>query len=200
MGRDACSFASTADGLCAFCSRASCRQSKTGQQRPAALSELQTAAHLGVATPREQAAALGPNHTPETQPLARSTSHRSGNSARAADAAAHAPFSPARNSSGTLSQPPAEATRWQVLKAAAAVAPQWFVAQLCFNYALSMTSVTSNTILSSPASLFTFFLSVLLLGETFTVSKLVAVVLTVLGAHFAASSHSVAGIECHCLG
>jgi multidrug transporter EmrE-like cation transporter len=71
--------------------------------------------------------------------------------------------------------------RWTVFQAAAAVAPLWFLAQLCFNLALSMTSVTSNTILSSPSSLFTFFLSVLFLGERFTIAKLVAVALTVVG-------------------
>ena len=81
--------------------------------------------------------------------------------------------------SSNLLQP---APRWTVLKAAAAVAPLWFLAQLCFNVSLKMTSVTSNTILSSPASLFTFFMSVLVLGEKFSVAKLVAVLLTVAGA------------------
>lgn len=71
---------------------------------------------------------------------------------------------------------------WSIVKAASAVAPVWFMAQLCFNTALHLTSVTSNTILSSPSSLFTYFLSVLVLHEKFTYSKLGAVLLTVVGA------------------
>eukprot|EP00892_Ulva_mutabilis_P006361 jgi/Ulvmu1/4097/UM019_0076.1 len=70
---------------------------------------------------------------------------------------------------------------WTIMKAASAVAPVWFMAQLCFNTSLHMTSVTSNTILSSPSSLFTYFLSILVLHEKFTYSKLGGVLLTVAG-------------------
>lgn len=83
---------------------------------------------------------------------------------------------------GGLSQEAQSASRWPIIKAAAAVAPLWFLAQLCFNASLLLTSVTSNTILSSASSLFTFFLSVVLLGESFALTKLVAVLLTVIGA------------------
>lgn len=71
---------------------------------------------------------------------------------------------------------------WSIVKAAGAVGPVWFMAQLCFNVSLHMTSVTSNTILSSPSSLFTYFLSILVLQEKFTYNKLGGVVLTVAGA------------------
>lgn len=71
---------------------------------------------------------------------------------------------------------------WTIIKAAAAVAPVWFMAQLCFNVSLHMTSVTSNTILSSPSSLFTYFMSILVLHEKFTYNKLAGILLTVAGA------------------
>lgn len=70
---------------------------------------------------------------------------------------------------------------WTIVKAAGAVAPAWFLAQLCFNTSLHMTSVTSNTILSSPSSLFTYFMSVLVLQEKFTYNKLAGVMVTVVG-------------------
>jgi solute carrier family 35 protein F5 len=60
----------------------------------------------------------------------------------------------------------------QLFRAACVVAPLWFLAQLTFNYSLKLTTVTSNTILSSASSLFTFFFSVAFLSEKFTVFKL----------------------------
>jgi multidrug transporter EmrE-like cation transporter len=72
-------------------------------------------------------------------------------------------------------------SQWAIIRAAAAVAPLWFLAQLCFNASLLLTSVSSNTILSSSSSLFTFCMSVMFLGETFNRNKLMAVLLTVLG-------------------
>lgn len=71
---------------------------------------------------------------------------------------------------------------WVIIRAASAVAPFWFLAQLCFNTALHLTSVTSNTILSSPSSLFTYMLSIAVLREKFTYCKLTGVLLTVIGA------------------
>jgi solute carrier family 35 protein F5 len=44
-------------------------------------------------------------------------------------------------------------------KAACAIAPRYFLAQLCFNYSLLYTSVTNNSILSTSSSVFTFALS-----------------------------------------
>ncbi len=78
------------------------------------------------------------------------------------------------------------AVSWQqqrvaLKNSAAQVAPLWFSAQWSFNASLSMTSVTSNTILASLASLFAFFGSVLCLAEQFTAVKLVFIALAVAG-------------------
>ena len=52
--------------------------------------------------------------------------------------------------------------------AAFIISPLWFAAQLCFNYSLLYTSVTSNSILSTSSSVFTFGLSVYFVGERYT--------------------------------
>jgi solute carrier family 35 protein F5 len=67
------------------------------------------------------------------------------------------------------------------LRLAALFCPFWFAANLQFNISLSMTSVSSNTILSSTSGLFTFGLSLLFLGERFRFSKLLAVALSLGG-------------------
>ncbi|WIA11011.1 hypothetical protein OEZ85_011165 [Tetradesmus obliquus] len=51
----------------------------------------------------------------------------------------------------------------------------WFIAQYLFNLSLSMTSVTSNTILSSSSSLFTFALSMVVLKEPWSCAKLLSI-------------------------
>jgi solute carrier family 35 protein F5 len=51
----------------------------------------------------------------------------------------------------------------------------WFVAQFLFNQSLKLTSVTSNTILSSTSSLFTFALSMIFLREPYSVAKLLSI-------------------------
>lgn len=61
------------------------------------------------------------------------------------------------------------------------VAPLWFGAQLAFNFSLSMTNVTSNTILSSTSGLFTYGLSCLLLGEAYTLLKLLSILVCITG-------------------
>ena len=61
------------------------------------------------------------------------------------------------------------------------VAPLWFAAQFTFNVSLSETTVTSNTILASTSSLFTYALSCILLLETFVVSKLLFIALAMGG-------------------
>ncbi|CAN6173306.1 unnamed protein product [Urochloa humidicola] len=68
-------------------------------------------------------------------------------------------------------------TRARVAKVSMIVCPFWFVAQLTFNLSLKYTTVTSNTILSSTSSLFTFLVALVFLGETFTWLKLVSVLL-----------------------
>ena len=64
----------------------------------------------------------------------------------------------------------------QLFKAACVVAPLWFFAQLTFNTSLELTSVTSNTILSSASALFTFLFAVVFLSERFTLIKLASIV------------------------
>lgn len=51
----------------------------------------------------------------------------------------------------------------------------WFAAQFLFNQSLQLTSVTSNTILSSTSSLFTFALSMVFLKEPYSVAKLASI-------------------------
>ncbi|CAA6662572.1 unnamed protein product [Spirodela intermedia] len=74
---------------------------------------------------------------------------------------------------------PAEG-RWnrtRVARVSLLICPFWFGAQLCFNLSLKYTTVTSNTILSSSSSLFTFLVSLVFLGEAFTWVKLAGVLL-----------------------
>jgi hypothetical protein len=59
----------------------------------------------------------------------------------------------------------------------------WFIAQYLFNLSLSMTSVTSNTILSSSSSLFTFALSMVVLKEPYSCAKLLSIAACIGGEH-----------------
>lgn len=68
-------------------------------------------------------------------------------------------------------------TRTRLAKVSLLVCPFWFLAQLSFNLSLKYTTVTSNTILSSASSLFTFLVSLAFLGEKFTWIKLFSVLL-----------------------
>lgn len=61
------------------------------------------------------------------------------------------------------------------------MAPIWFSAQWTFNLSLSRTTVSSNTILSATASLFTYGLALLILNDTFTWLKLASVLTCILG-------------------
>ncbi|KAF9604821.1 hypothetical protein IFM89_010362 [Coptis chinensis] len=56
-------------------------------------------------------------------------------------------------------------TRTRTAKVSLLICPFWFLAQLTFNLSLKYTTVTSNTILSTASSLFTFFLALIFLGE-----------------------------------
>ncbi|PIN18887.1 putative membrane protein [Handroanthus impetiginosus] len=70
--------------------------------------------------------------------------------------------------------------RWthrRVAKVSLLICPIWFLAQLTFNLSLKYTTVTSNTILSSSSSLFTFLVALVFLGEKFTWLKLTSVLL-----------------------
>ena len=66
-------------------------------------------------------------------------------------------------------------------RAALIVCPLWFVAQLSYNASLGLTSVTSNTILSSTSCIFTFALSAALGRERFTVPKFLCVLVVMAG-------------------
>ncbi|KAI7749366.1 hypothetical protein M8C21_000716 [Ambrosia artemisiifolia] len=68
-------------------------------------------------------------------------------------------------------------TRTRLAKVSLLICPFWFLAQLSFNLSLKYTTVTSNTILSSSSSLFTFLVSLFFLGEKFTWIKLLSVLL-----------------------
>ncbi|PKA66521.1 hypothetical protein AXF42_Ash003175 [Apostasia shenzhenica] len=68
-------------------------------------------------------------------------------------------------------------TRRRVAKISLFICPFWFLGQLTFNLSLKYTTVTSNTILSSASSLFTFLVSLTFLGEKFTWIKLISVLL-----------------------
>ncbi|XP_031278344.1 thiamine-repressible mitochondrial transport protein THI74 isoform X2 [Pistacia vera] len=72
-------------------------------------------------------------------------------------------------------------TRTRVAKVSLLICPFWFLAQLTFNLSLKYTTVTSNTILSSASSLFTFLFSLAFLGEKFTWVKLISVLLCMAG-------------------
>ncbi|XP_010547058.1 PREDICTED: thiamine-repressible mitochondrial transport protein THI74 [Tarenaya hassleriana] len=72
-------------------------------------------------------------------------------------------------------------TRARVAKVSLLICPFWFLAQLTFNISLKYTTLTSNTILSSASSLFTFLVSLVFLGEKFTWLKLFSVLLCMSG-------------------
>lgn len=72
-------------------------------------------------------------------------------------------------------------TRRRMAKVSLHICPFWFLAQLTFNLSLKYTTVTSNTILSSSSSLFTFLVSLAFLGERFTCVKLASVLLCMAG-------------------
>ena len=75
----------------------------------------------------------------------------------------------------------AHATVRETAWAAFMISPLWFAAQLCFNYSLLYTSVTSNSILSTSSSVFTFGLSVYFVGERYNAERLCAIAAYVLG-------------------
>ncbi|GLJ40431.1 hypothetical protein SUGI_0832850 [Cryptomeria japonica] len=72
-------------------------------------------------------------------------------------------------------------TRTETAKISLLICPFWFLAQLTFNLSLKYTTVTSNTILSSTSSLFTFLVSLAILDEKFTWVKLSSVLLCMVG-------------------
>ncbi|CAA7390644.1 unnamed protein product [Spirodela intermedia] len=86
-------------------------------------------------------------------------------------------------------------TRTRVAKVSLLICPFWFFAQLTFNLSLKYTTVTSNTILSSASSLFTFLVSLAFLGETFTWLKLLSVLLCMAGTVIVSLGDSEMGLS-----
>ncbi|KAI4354404.1 hypothetical protein L6164_003268 [Bauhinia variegata] len=86
-------------------------------------------------------------------------------------------------------------TRSRVAKISLLICPFWFFAQLTFNLSLKYTTVTSNTILSSASSLFTFLVSLVFLGEKFTWLKLLSVFLCMAGTIIVSLGDSHSGLS-----
>ncbi|CAN0897898.1 Solute carrier family 35 member F5 [Linum grandiflorum] len=86
-------------------------------------------------------------------------------------------------------------TRRKVAKVSLLICPFWFLAQLTFNLSLKYTTVTSNTILSSSSSLFTFLVSLAFLGERFTWVKFVSVLLCMAGTVIVSLGDSESGLS-----
>jgi solute carrier family 35 protein F5 len=70
----------------------------------------------------------------------------------------------------------------QTLYACLSVMPIWFVANWSYNMSLEYTSVTSNTVISNTSSLFTFFFSILILGERWSWRKFGCLMVCFIGA------------------
>lgn len=86
-------------------------------------------------------------------------------------------------------------TRSQVAKVSLLICPFWFFAQLTFNLSLKYTTVTSNTVLSSTSSLFTFLVSLAFLGENFTWIKLISVLLCMGGTVIVSLADTESGVN-----
>ncbi|KAI3449884.1 hypothetical protein Pfo_006549 [Paulownia fortunei] len=86
-------------------------------------------------------------------------------------------------------------TRRRVAKVSLLICPIWFLAQLTFNLSLKYTTVTSNTILSSSSSLFTFLVALVFLGEKFTWLKLTSVLLCMGGTIIVSLGDSGTGLS-----
>ncbi|XP_054783043.1 thiamine-repressible mitochondrial transport protein THI74 [Prosopis cineraria] len=86
-------------------------------------------------------------------------------------------------------------TRYRMAKVSLLICPFWFLAQLTFNLSLKYTTVTSNTILSSASSLFTFLVSLAFLDEKFTWIKLFSVLLCMGGTIIVSLGDSQSGLS-----
>lgn len=86
-------------------------------------------------------------------------------------------------------------TRMRMAKVSLLICPFWFLAQLTFNLSLKYTTVTSNTILSSASSLFTFLVALVFLGEKFTWVKLMSVLLCMGGTIIVSLGDSQVGLN-----
>ncbi|KAI3915621.1 hypothetical protein MKX01_015446 [Papaver californicum] len=86
-------------------------------------------------------------------------------------------------------------TRYRMARVSLLICPFWFLAQLTFNLSLKYTTVTSNTVLSSASSLFTFLVALLFLGEKFTWVKLISVLLCMTGTIIVSLGDSQSGLS-----
>lgn len=86
-------------------------------------------------------------------------------------------------------------TRSRMAKVSLLICPFWFLAQLTFNLSLKYTTVTSNTILSSASSLFTFVVALAFLGEKFSWVKLISVLLCMAGTIIVSLGDSTTGLR-----
>jgi solute carrier family 35 protein F5 len=67
------------------------------------------------------------------------------------------------------------------MRAAAKIAPIWFISNWAYNSSLRYTSITSSTVLSSTGSLFTFIFALAFQDESFTLLKFFGVLLGMTG-------------------
>ena len=83
--------------------------------------------------------------------------------------------------------PPPSQTRPQIwteqdhMRAAAKIAPVWFISNWAYNCSLRYTSITSSTVLASTGSLFTFVFALIFQDESFTLLTFFGVMLGMAG-------------------
>lgn len=85
-----------------------------------------------------------------------------------------------RSSTRSLDKP--QASWKEVMRNAIILCPVWFVMNFSFNTSLSMTSVASNTIMSSTSSLFTLLIEAYFLNTIITPMNVLGVLCTIAGA------------------
>eukprot|EP00466_Bigelowiella_natans_P009514 jgi/Bigna1/55457/estExt_Genewise1Plus.C_600053 len=68
-------------------------------------------------------------------------------------------------------------TKVEIARTSALICPLWFLANWSYNESLAMTSVTSSTVISNTSTLWTFVLSICVLGEGFSWWKVGGVLL-----------------------
>ncbi|GAM26182.1 hypothetical protein SAMD00019534_093570 [Acytostelium subglobosum LB1] len=68
-----------------------------------------------------------------------------------------------------------------IIKFSAILCPIWFAANYTYNISLDITSISSNTILSSLSGVFSLFISVAMKVDKFTIEKLFATIISLTG-------------------
>jgi solute carrier family 35 protein F5 len=123
---------------------------------------------------------------PENLPLLSMRESASGDDVKARSADRDGDDDDDDDGSGSGGQPAPEPssdplTTKQVVRFAFFFAPLWFVANLTFNWSLSLTSVSSTAIISSSSCLFTLVLGIVLRQNVFRWVKVFGILLTVGG-------------------